>query len=325
MRQMGWLMLAALGAAACHDSQDDLTAPPGTPAAESDVQAASRVDELRDARLALRAADSTQAAAAAARGANGLLSVLADNALFLLPRSPLAQGKDAARALLAAPPAPFTPDMKLSWKPSFTDVSLDGRVGYSFGNVSIRGSQTPGVQPAQYIAFWRRRDNGRWVVEAWSLSFAGAPAGPPPEFFHTLLPPRETPPLANLAAAKRELLGVDAAFAQASVDRGQAVAFRQYADLHAVTLNGGDPDFILGRPAIFESRQGGDPTAVLDWTPKFADVGPHGDLGYTVGFYVFTASGGQAFGKYLTIWHKRPGQDWKFMQDGGNSTPPPAQ
>jgi ketosteroid isomerase-like protein len=320
---MGWLMLTALAVAACGDSPDELTAPSGAGGA-NDVQATSGVDDLRAARLALRAADSTQAAAAAARGASGLLSAFANDALFLLPRSPLAEGKDAARDLLATPPAPFTPNMKLSWTPAFTDVSLDGRVGYSFGNVNIRGSQTPGVQPAQYIAFWRRRDNGRWVVEAWSLSFAGVPGGQPPEFFHHLLPPREAPPLVNLAAARRDLLRVDAEFAKASVQQGQAPAFGKYADVHAVTLNGGDPDFILGRQAIFRSRQGGDPSDVLDWTPKFADAGPHGDLGYTVGFYVFSFSGGQAFGKYLTIWHKRPGQDWKFMQDGGNSTPPPA-
>jgi ketosteroid isomerase-like protein len=321
---MGWLMLAALGAGACHDPQEDFTAPSGVnESASSTAQDAASAADLRAARLALRAADSTQAAAASARGANGLLSALADYALFLLPRSPLAQGKDAARALLAAPPAPFTPDIRMSWVPSFTDVSMDGQVGYSFGNVSITGIETPGVQPAQYIAFWRRRANGRWIVEAWSLSFAGAPAGPPPQFFHHLVAPRDLSPPVNMAAAGREVLGVDAAFARASVDQGQARAFRQYADPHAVVLNGGDPDFILGRQAIFESRQGGDPSAVLDWTPKFARVGPRGDLGFTVGFYVFTASGGQAFGKYLTIWHKRPGQDWKFMQDGGNSTPPP--
>jgi ketosteroid isomerase-like protein len=322
MRGTGWLLLATLGAAACHDSQDDVTAPSAAVAAD-EAQESLTVNDLRAFRLALRAADSTQAAAAAARGASGLLSALAEDALFLLPRSPLAEGKEAARALLAAPPAPFTAHMKLRWNPAFTDVSLDGRVGYSFGNVSITGSQTPGVQPAQYIAFWRRRDDGRWVVQAWSLSFAGALAGPPPEFFHHFLPPRETPPLVNVAAAKRDLLRVDAEFADASVQKGQAPAFRKYADAHAVTLNGGDPDFILGRQAIFESRQRGDPSDVLDWTPKFAGVGPHGDLGYTVGFYVFSFSGGQAFGKYLTIWHKRPNQDWKFMQDGGSSTPPP--
>ena len=54
----------------------------------------------------------------------------------------------------------------------------------------------------------------------------------------------------------KRLLAVDAAFSQASVDHGQAVAFGRYAHRHAIVLAGGDPDFIIGREEIIQSREG---------------------------------------------------------------------
>ena len=94
-----------------------------------------------------------------------------------------------------------------------------------------------------------------------------------------------------MAVEEERLLGVDAAFAQASVDLGSAVAFRMFADQHAIVLAGGDPDFIVGRKAIYESRLGAPPGFVLSWTPMLAGVGPLGDLGYTVGDFVSSAPG----------------------------------
>ena len=321
MRTVVWLAIVAIGAGACADPQgvQDGTTAGGGPsfAAGGDVHQKAE-------RATLQATDLAHAAAAAT-GAAGFLSYLADDALFLLPRSPLAQGKAAAAALLAAPPFPFAPGMKLNWSPSFVDVSVDARVGYSFGNVTIVDGGVPDVLIAQYIAFWRRQDGGDWKVEAWSLSGAGAEPGELPPFFgHPLDNGQGNFTPVDMATEEQRLLGVDAAFAQASVDLGSAEAFRMFADQHAIVLAGGDPDFITGRKAIFESRLGTPPDFVLSWTPNFAGVGPLGDLGFTVGNYVFSVGGQTGFGKYLTIWQKSPNGAWKFVQDGGSSSPPPA-
>ena len=70
------------------------------------------------------------------------------------------------------------------------------------------------------------------------------------------------------------------------------------------------------------------PSSPLSWTPLDADVGPLGDLGFTVGRFVFsTVDNGQPlsfFGKYLTVWKQQPNGRWRFVQDGGSGSPPPA-
>jgi ketosteroid isomerase-like protein len=323
MNAIRWLGLLALGATACADPQglQDSQMAGSSPAGEASLAQVHQKSE----REILLAADLAHSAAAQS-GTAGFLGALTDDALFLLPISPLAEGKAAAAALLAAPPFPFAPNMKLSWTPALVDVSVDAQVGYSFGNVQIADAAVaPDVLIAQYIAFWRRQSDGSWKVAAWSLSGAGAEPGELPPFFgHPLDNGQGNFQPVDEAVAEQELLAVDAAFAAASVELGSPEAFRLYADPHAIVLGGGDPDFIVGRKAIFEFRQGVPPGFVLNWTPHFAGVGPLGDLGFTVGNFVATTPTRTGFGKYLTIWQKSPNGTWKFMQDGGSSSPPPA-
>jgi ketosteroid isomerase-like protein len=324
MTRLGWLVLVAVGAGACADPQgvaDGLAGGGGSRLAASDVSTGAIQIA---ARAELRAADLAHSAATAT-GSAGFLGYLTDDASFLLPRSPLVQGKAAAAALLAAPPFPFAAGMSMSWTPVFADVSVDGKVGYSFGNVSITGGAVPDVLLGQYIAFWRRQGDGHWAVEAWSFSGAGAEPGELPPFFgHPLDNGAGNFTPVDQAAESQVLMGVDAAFAQASLDLGSAEAFRLYADPHAIVGAGGDPDYIIGRKAIFEYRQGVPPDYVLSWTPLLAGVGPLGDLGYTIGGFAASTGGRTNYGKYLTIWQKSPNGIWKFVQDGGSSSPAPA-
>ena len=68
------------------------------------------------------------------------------------------------------------------------------------------------------------------------------------------------------------------------------------------------------------------PGEVLDWRPAVGAVGPGGDLGWTVGDYVFTLSGPPSrvfYGKYLTVWEQAGSGTWRFVADGGSGNPPP--
>lgn len=240
--------------------------------------------------------------------------------MFLFPNARWVEGKSAVAAVLKAPPDPFGAGITLTWTPVFTDVSADASVGYSFGNTTVtRPGRTP--LQGQYIAFWRKQAGGRWAVEAWNMSPASSPPGEPPDLD---LPPHDSaaaPPPVDMAAEAAALMAVDAAFSKLSVSRGQAEAFGTYADPHAVVLGGGNPDFVVGRDAIIESRRGAPGT--LSWVPVRGGVGPLGDLGWSVGEYTYTLPDRTAHGKYLSVWRKQADGEWKFVQDAGSGNPAP--
>jgi ketosteroid isomerase-like protein len=312
--------MVAIGMAACGETlapEQEIGGLGETPVAQAasshDASEKRARDKLREADLAHSAASSTVP--------DGFLAHLTDDAVFLWPNAPYAQGKAAIGAVLAAPPAPFVPGITLSWTPVFVDVSVDGKVGYSFGNVEIT---RPGLTtlPGQYIAFWRRTQ-GVWRVEAWNMSPAFfAPGALPADFglallasgggqFHPVDPAQET----------ERLMAVDAEFSRASVTFGQAVAFGTYAHEHAIVLAGGNPDFFIGREEIIASRQGAEGT--LSWIPRLGGVGPKGDLGWSMGTYVFQGADRTGYGKYLSVWQRSEGGEWKFVQDAGSGNPPP--
>ena len=315
MKHLGWAAVLLL--AACADPQ----APPAAETTRAEL--ASYGTDQKAARESLRAADIAHGQATAS-GWAGFLDYLADDVTFLLPRTPITVGKAAAAAILAAPPFPFLPETRFSFAPSFVDVSVDGAVGYTFGNVVVTDVALPGLT-GQYIAFWRRQSDGRWLVEAWSFSGAGPLSGTvPPSFPHPLDNGQGPFTPVDEASEESALLAVDVAFAQASLDVGQARAFYLYADQHAIMLSGGEPDFMIGREAIYAWRASFPSDFVLSWSPVAAGVGPLGDLGWTVGNFVGTDALGSRTGKYLTIWLKSPAGEWKFVQDAGSSAPPPA-
>jgi ketosteroid isomerase-like protein len=267
------------------------------------------------------AADSAHARATAAEGlATGFVRYLSDSAVYLEPNVGYIRGKSLIAAHLAGTPA----GTSLTFHAAQADVSADGAVGYTFGwtELTAPGAAT---QHGKYIAFWRRQADGHWAVEAWNRS--RAPAGPTAGAAKLSAPPGRPGPFRTVdaSAETRGLLAVDSAFAAASVARGPPEAFAEYAAPHAITAGSG-PDFVVGRQAIREDMAG-PPGQVLEWAPAFGGVGPLGDLGWTVGDFVFTAPASPPrsfYGKYLTIWERTPNGAWQFVVDGGSGNPPPA-
>ena len=324
MNRHGWLAALVVGAAACGDPQapaDSVSPGAGSSGAAESAVATSADVRLDRARSALRAADVAHSASSSTVPA-GFIEHLADDAVFLWPNAPYTVGKEAIAAVLSAPPPPFVPGITLSWTPVFADVSVDGKVGYTFGNVQIT---RPGLAtlPGQYVAFWRKHQ-GVWQVEAWNLSPAFAPPAPLPDDFGEALIASGGGTFQPVSQRQetRRLMDVDATFSRASVRLGQAEAFGRYAHRHAIVLAGGNPDFFIGREQIVESRQGAQGT--LSWTPVMGGVGPLGDLGWSMGTYVVSLGEQTGYGKYLSVWRKGPRGGWKFVQDAGSGNPTPA-
>jgi ketosteroid isomerase-like protein len=267
----------------------------------------------------LLAADSAHAAAVATAGiAEGFSRYLSADAVYLEPDTEYIQGSDRIKAFLAAHHAAA----ELRFGPARADVSGDGNVGYTIGWTMLASAGSP-ARHGKYIAFWRKQPDGSWKIEVWNRSRAQDG------------PPGALPALAewggahssraiDVAGETRALLGVDSAFAATSVAHGAPRAFSTYASPNGVSLGGGK-DFVVGREAI-GAEQAGPPGQVLDWKPILGGIGPGGDLGWTIGHFVFTPAGapGHPFeGKYLTIWQRAEAASWLFVADGGSGSSPP--
>jgi ketosteroid isomerase-like protein len=88
------------------------------------------------------------------------------------------------------------------------------------------------------------------------------------------------------------------------------------------------PELVVGPSAVRAYYASQDAAAGLAWHPVFARLAGSGDLGFTIGQYIFTGRGAsgaavQSFGKYMTVWQRQPDGSWKFVVDGGNANPAP--
>jgi ketosteroid isomerase-like protein len=125
----------------------------------------------------------------------------------------------------------------------------------------------------------------------------------------------------------RSVREADSAFALAADLQGTGEAFAANVAPQGGVFSG--TELVIGMAAVRalydeQQRAGG----TLNWRPVFADAAASGDLGMTIGEYVFTGRGAngsvvQRFGKYLTIWQQQPNGDWRFVIDGGNQSPTP--
>ena len=103
-----------------------------------------------------------------------------------------------------------------------------------------------------------------------------------------------------------------------------ATSFIFYADKEVVKL--GEGHFpIIGKDSLIASFANKPPqTFTLEWYPLKVEVSKSSDLGYTFGNWIFTnAKGEKGFGNYMTVWKKQKDGTWKYVIDGGNSTPDP--
>jgi ketosteroid isomerase-like protein len=130
--------------------------------------------------------------------------------------------------------------------------------------------------------------------------------------------------------AKAELINSELEFYKATQEKGWGQAFIEFADDSAALFRQ-DAFPVVNKSAIIRLyKDKGSNILNLKWTPTKAEVSNDGSLGYTYGNWVFTSKdkdGADAYtyGNYVTIWKKQPDGRWKFVLDGGNTTPPPAK
>lgn len=126
------------------------------------------------------------------------------------------------------------------------------------------------------------------------------------------------------------LLSVDREFSAMCMDKGMQEAFLEYAADDVIKLRPGELP-VMNKAELrqmFEAHAS-DGVLKFQWSPVKADIAASGDLGYTFGNWsIFIRSDGVTkdttiYGNYVSIWKKQKDGSWKYVLDGGNSTPKP--
>ncbi len=282
---------------------------------------------VEEARQALFAADTAHTDLIAQLGPiDGVLASLRPNAVYVTAGIDLVRGRDEIRAALVAE-NPDPQNTSLARTLLGGDVSADGNFGFTFG--WLLRTAPAGVTYGAYVAIWER-DTGedfrvttyfsrssvrRLPVDAgFPLLLGGAGAGGVPRAGR----PEEQ---------RRSVIATDKAFSALSVAQGSSIAFPAYADDFLLVF-GGNFVPLVGHDAIAAAYAGGTPAEVLEWSPVYAGAAASGDLAYTVGNAIdsYTFPDGtvsRAYSKYLTLWARNAAGEWRFMADGGASSPAP--
>ena len=127
---------------------------------------------------------------------------------------------------------------------------------------------------------------------------------------------------------KSELIKTEEDFYNATQERGWGQAFIDFAD-DSPTLLRQDAYPVIGKDALINLYKGKESNILnLKWSPLKADVSNDGSLGYTYGNWIYTFKNKEGkeenvYGNYVTIWKRQPNGKWKFVLDGGNTTPAP--
>ncbi|WP_332367986.1 YybH family protein [Spirosoma telluris] len=143
----------------------------------------------------------------------------------------------------------------------------------------------------------------------------------------------DSPRSMNPAAAVRqraidEIREADQNFSIMSEKQGMAKAFTTYAADDVIKLNdGAAPTVGFDSLRAQMSRQPAN-GPMLTWQVLKADAAASGDLGYTFGQWMLTKKDNagkrsSSYGVYVTVWKRQRNGQWRFVVDGGNSTPEP--
>lgn len=134
-------------------------------------------------------------------------------------------------------------------------------------------------------------------------------------------------PLTNpgLTPGAEFLYQLEAKFA-ADTAEGGGRAFSSWFASDAVTLANGKPP-VVGHDAIAAQATWTPESYQLLWTPEGARMAPSGDMGFTWGHYEGVSKDQEGnsvktSGRYMTVWKRQSGGNWKVELDASNDGPP---
>jgi ketosteroid isomerase-like protein len=141
----------------------------------------------------------------------------------------------------------------------------------------------------------------------------------------------------GLAAACANAAGADSAAPCASdrlALRGMVETEYAFAEQARASVRGAFLDYLAEDSWVLQPRPergralylaAKESTAQLQWYPTHASIAASGDLGFSTGPWVYTATNGtQAAGHFLTVWRRDSACRWSVVLDGGIENAAPA-
>ena len=107
--------------------------------------------------------------------ADAFIDQLVDNASLLPPDAPLAQGKEAIRAVIIELEA--IPGFSITWGPDAAEVGSGGDLGFTIGSYEMKmdGPEGPVRIDGKYMTVWKKQSDGTWRVTADMFNANGPP------------------------------------------------------------------------------------------------------------------------------------------------------
>jgi len=247
-----------------------------------------------------------------------LSELFAPQGVYLTSGAELARGPTGARAWLSRDS--LNARSTAQWTVLRHDVSADGRDGYTYGyfdTIRSAGDTLLG----RYHAYWRRSDDGRWQLLAFTRARRGSGA-------KTLeLPDQIARAATYRAAAERDsvkalldIVHTEGAFAD-SVGVDVAAAFSGFAAPDAAKA-GSEGKFLFGPEAIYSLFAKREPAQLGPaWRPEWGSIAASYDLGFTLGpawprhAGAIQAPPAEPTGRYFTIWKRQPNGTWRYLVD----------
>ena len=120
-----------------------------------------------------------------------------------------------------------------------------------------------------------------------------------------------------------QIYAADTAMSNLATRDGFYKALIAYAE-DSVIIPRPDKAPMIGRGEVSKSWAEKPAIRELTWKPIRAEASQSGDMGYTFGYAIYRGADTTTYTNYCTIWKKQKDGSWKFVYDGGNNIPQPA-
>jgi ketosteroid isomerase-like protein len=199
---------------------------------------------------------------------------------------------------------------RLSWQPSFADISRAGDLGYTTGPYEFlpEGAGKGDPSYGHYVSVWRVQADGSWkVVIDVGITHPRPQTQASDIKLDKVWMPVPSAPTADPGRVRSTLIAADKSLADAAEKTGRPNAlFAAFAEDARIYRPGLVP--FIGRAAAVKASAGLPDKWI--WAPTGGGAAASGDLGYTYG----TLKIGQDEFSYFRIWNKL-GDGWTIVLD----------